>query len=315
MKSYTNIILTGTYILIGSILCANGCGKKNTVADLNAYTEEIRQWQTNRTTQIRREDGWLSLAGLFWLKDGENFIGTDPSNAVVFPVGSTQAKAGIIILHNGNLTINAKREAKIRYQDSAFTRMKLTSDESGEAQPTILTTGSLSFYAIKRGNQFGIRVKDKNNPVLKNFRGLNFFPIDPAWRIEAIYKPYPEPKIIEIASIIGTVDTDTCPGALIFQIDGQTYSLDVIADPGTRELYVMFTDETTGKGTYGNGRQLSTAPPDENGKVMVDFNKAFNWPCAYTPYATCPIPPKQNHIPVRIEAGEKNYQVATDNKH
>ncbi len=315
MKSYTNIILTGRYILIGSILCVNGCGKKSTVTDLNAYTEEIRQWQTNRTTQIQREDGWLSLAGLFWLKDGENIIGTDPSNAVVFPAGSTQAKAGIIILHNGNLTINAEREAKIRYQDSPVIRMKLTSDESGEAQPTILTTGSLSFYAIKRGDRFGIRVKDKNNPALKNFRGLNFFPIDPAWRIEAIYKPYPEPKIIEIASIIGTVDTDTCPGALIFQIDGQTCSLDVIADPGTRELYVMFTDETTEKETYGNGRQLSTAPPDEKRKVILDFNKAFNWPCAYTPYATCPIPPKQNHIPVRIEAGEKNYPGAKDSIH
>ncbi len=315
MKSYTNIILTIAYILIGLILSVTGCGKKSTVIDWSAYTEEIRQWQTNRTTQIRREDGWLSLAGLFWLKEGENIIGTDPSNTVIFPVGSTQAKAGTIILHNGNLTINTEREAKIRYQDSTVTKMKLISDESGEAQPTILITGSLSFYAIKRGDRFGIRVKDKNNPALKNFNGLNFFPIDPAWRIEAIYKSYPEPKVIEIASVIGTVDTDTCHGTLLFQIDRQTCSLDVIAEPGTGELYVMFTDETTGKETYGNGRQLSTAPPDENGKVLLDFNKAFNWPCAYTPYATCPIPPKQNHIPVRIEAGEKNYPGATDNKH
>jgi uncharacterized protein (DUF1684 family) len=302
-------------ILIFSFFFANGCGKKRNDTNISAYKEEIKKWQTNRTAQIGREDGWLTLAGLFWLQDGKNLIGTDPSSTVIFPAGSTPAKAGTITLQNGTLTIATERGTKFRYQDSLISRMQLTSDESGQARPTVLTTGSVNFYVIKRGDRFGIRMKDKNNPALKNFKGLDFFPANLALRIDAVYKPYPEPKIIEVALIIGTVEKDTCHGALIFKIDKQTYTLDVTSDPETKELYLMFTDETTGKETYGNGRQLSTSPPDEKGKVTLDFNKAINWPCAYTPYATCPIPPKQNHLPVRIEAGEKKYPGATDNIH
>jgi uncharacterized protein len=299
-----------TYFMVCLIFTSIGCNKKSNDIDKNKYTEEIKQWQTNRSKQINREDGWLSLAGLFWLEEGKNLIGTDPSNRVVFPEGSTPAKAGTIILQNGDIKIIPTNGKIFKYHDSLITQMKLISDESGKAKPTILTAGSASFYVIKRGDKFGIRIKDKNSPALKNFKGLDFFPPDPAWRIEAVYKLHPEPKIMEIASVIGTVEADTFPGALFFQINGQEYNLDVTSNPETKELYLMFTDETTGKETYGNGRQLSTSKPDEKGNLIIDFNKAINWPCAYTSYATCPIPPKQNHIPVRVEAGEKKYPEA-----
>ena len=294
------------------LLCAEGCRRNGAVDEIDSYADEIKRWQANRALQIGNDNGWLSLSGLFWLKEGENPFGTDSSNAVIFPPGSSPAKAGSISLKKENIILNAPAKSNIKCNDSLITRMKLISDESGIARPTILTTGSLSFYVVKRGDRFAVRLKDKNNPPLKNFKGLEFYPVNPELAISASYRQYDQPKILEISSIIGTVTPETCRAALIFDINGRSCTLDVISDDVFKELHVMFTDETTGKETYGNGRQLMTTIPDDEGKVILDFNKAYNWPCAYTPYATCPIPPKQNHIPVRIEAGEKKYLRTTD---
>jgi uncharacterized protein (DUF1684 family) len=303
-------------IAMSLIVCLSiiviACNKNSSSIDIRKYTEEIKQWQTNRSKQISREDGWLSLAGLFWLEEGINSIGSDPTNVVVLPKGSTPQKAGTITLKNGKLSLISTNPATFKYKDSLITKMNLISDEAGKTKPTILTAGSTSFFAIKRGDKFGIRIKDKNNPALKNFKSLDFYSPNPEWRINGVYKLYTEPKVMEIASVIGTVETDTFRGTLNFQINEKKCNLDVTSDPVTKELYLMFTDETTGKETYGNGRQLSISKPDENGNVIIDFNKAINWPCAYTPYATCPIPPKQNHIPVRIEAGEKKYPASVN---
>ncbi|MBI3765042.1 MAG: DUF1684 domain-containing protein, partial [Ignavibacteriales bacterium] len=151
--------------------------------------------------------------------------------------------------------------------------------------------------------------KDKENPARVNFKGLEYFPIDPKWRVEAKFEPYNPPKKIPIASVIGTVENDSCPGALVFNVDEKPCRLDAVMEVGTDDqLFIMFSDETSGKETYGMGRQLYASLPDKENRVILDFNKAYNWPCVFTEYATCPIPPRQNHLPIRVEAGEKMYK-------
>jgi hypothetical protein len=181
-------------------------------------------------------------------------------------------------------------------------------DQERDTDPTILKCGTISFYVIKRGDQFGVRIKDKENPARMNFKGMEYFPIDPTWCVEATFEPYNPPKVISIASVIGTVDHDTCRGALRFEIDGRTYRLNPVTEQGSEnELFIMFNDATNGKETYGNGRQLYASLPDSNNHVILDFNKAYNWPCVFTVFATCPIPPRENTLPIPITAGEKMY--------
>ncbi len=285
-----------------------GCGKPSQKLDLNAYRQEIELWQQQRRVRITSEDGWLTLCGLFWLKEGENKFGADSSNAVVLPKGKAPGMAGSIRLDHGKLRLEARLKARVKYKDSVVTNMAIKSDEAGVAEPTILNLGTLSFYVIKRGDQYGVRVKDKENPARLNSKGLEYFPVEPKWRVEAKFEPYVPAKILKIASVVGTVEDDSCPGAIVFDVDGTTMRLDAVTETGsTDQLFIMFSDETSGKETYGMGRQLYCGLPDHDGKVILDFNEAYNWPCAFTEFATCPIPPRQNHLPVRVEAGEKMY--------
>ncbi|MBI1803068.1 MAG: DUF1684 domain-containing protein [Ignavibacteriae bacterium] len=299
---------TARYIGILIILTCiiGGCAKKSGVTDLNAYKKEIDEWQKKRLARLTRDDGWLTLAGLSWLKEGENSVGSDSSTTVLLPAGKTPGSLGSIWLENGALRFVAKAGVEVKYKDSLITSMPLKSDADDE--PTVLSHGTVSFYVIKRGDQLGVRVKDKENPARLNFKGLEYFPIDPKWRFEAKLEPYRPPKILEIPSMIGTVEKDSCPGALVFKLDGKEYRLDVVIEKGSEDqFFIMMSDETSGKETYTVGRQLYATLPDSDGNVVLDFNKAYNWPCVFTVFATCPIPPKQNHLPIRVEAGEKMY--------
>jgi uncharacterized protein len=291
-----------------SLICVFGCGKKTSGIDSAVYQKEIKDWQEKRAERLRSDNGWFTLCGLFWLNEGENKFGTDSSNAIIFPQGKTIPFAGALLLKDGVVKLQTQPKAEIRINDSIVTSSILQTDEEGKAQPTILTTGTLSFYVIKRGSQLGVRVKDKENSARINFKGLDYFPVDLKWRIKSKFEPYVPPKVIQIATVINTVESDTCIGALVFEIDGVKYKLDAVLERGTPDqLFLMFSDETSGKETYGTGRQLNTDMPDTDNKVVIDFNKAYNWPCAYTEYATCPIPPRDNHLNLRVEAGEKKY--------
>jgi uncharacterized protein (DUF1684 family) len=285
-----------------------GCAKRGGNFDLNAYRTEIEKWKERRLAGLTREDGWLTLCGFFWLKDGENRFGTDSSNQIIFPKGKAPQVAGSLWLENGVVRVKVQKGAKVTSKGQQVTSMVLLSDEDGLRDPTVLSVGTLSFYLIKRGGQLAVRVKDKENPARLNFKGLEYFPLDPKWRFEATFEPYNPPKILQIATMINTVESDSCPGALAFELDGCTYRLDAIIERGTESKhFIMFKDSTNGEETYALGRQLYTEMPDANNKVILDFNKAYNWPCVFTEYATCPIPPKQNHLPFRVEAGEKMY--------
>lgn len=285
-----------------------GCGKPGGTVNIQAHKKEIEEWQQKRFARLKGDQGWLTLCGLFWLKEGENKFGTDSSNAIVFPPGKTPKTAGSLWLEHGALRLTSQPGAEIKLNDSLVTSMVISSDGDGYADPTILSIGTLTFQVIKRGTQYGVRVKDRQNPPLLRFKGMEYFPIDPKWRIQATFEPYNPPKIIPIATVINTVENDSCPGAIVFDIDGKTYRLDAVMERGTDDqLFIMFSDETSGKETYGPGRQLYTDLPKDN-KVVIDFNKAYNWPCVFTTFATCPIPPRQNRLPINVDAGEKMYR-------
>ena len=270
------------------------------------YQTEVEKWRKDRVQRLTSDDGWLTLVGLFWLKQGENRFGSDPNNPVVFPKDKSPAVAGTLTLKGKTVTIRTAPQVQITSEGKPVTEAVLKSDLDGKEDPTPLEMGSLNFFVIQRGDKTGIRVKDKESPNRKNFLGLDYFPIDPKWRFEAKFEPYPAGKKIPIVNILGMQQPTDCPGAVVFQKDGKTYRLDALEE-NEKQLFLIFADQTTGKETYGAGRYLLADKPGTDGKVVVDFNESYNPPCSFTAFATCPLPPKQNRLPFRIEAGEKKY--------
>jgi uncharacterized protein (DUF1684 family) len=268
-----------------------------------AYTEEVEQWKAKRLASLKGEDGWLSLVGLYWLKDGENRIGSDPSNEVVLPEGKSPRVAGSLFLNGGAVKIEARSDSRITSEGKPVTSLDLISDADGK--PTILKLGTLTFHVIKRGERIGVRVKDTDAPTRTNFRGLEYFPTDERWRVEARFEPHNPPKTIPITNVLGMEEDNPSPGSIVFDLNGQTYRLDALTEQGEEQFFVIFADATSGHETYGAGRYLYAGPPDSSGKLFIDFNEAYSPPCAFTKYATCPLPPEQNRMPLRVEAGEK----------
>lgn len=269
------------------------------------YLKAIEQWRAERIAEINGEDGWTTLVGLFWLKPGSNKLGSDPSNDIVLPLPSPQKFVGSIILDNGIVRLEAEPTAGITSDGKTVTSMELQSDEKGK--PTTLFLRSLKLLVIKRGDKLGLRVKDNRHPARANFAGLEYFPIGLKWNLKANFVPYSPPKSVPITNVLGMVEDMVSPGALVFEIDGNSYRLDPVLEKGSNKLFVIFSDKTAGKETYGAGRYLYADPPGADGKVILDFNKAHNPPCAFTKFATCPLPPRQNRLSIRIEAGEKKY--------
>lgn len=270
---------------------------------LAGYRREIEGWRAARDASLRDPNGWLTLVGLFWLDEGDNRFGSDPKGRVVLPAGKAPAVAGILIRHGQTVTLRAELGSGVECEGKPVTERSLEPDAKG--QPVVLHLGSLSFFVILRGDRVGVRVKDSQSPALAAFRGLASFPVDPSWRVVARFEHHPQPKTIPITNVLGMTDNEPSPGTVVFEQGGKTYSLDAL-DNGDGTLMLVFADPTNGRETYGAGRFLDTDPP-QDGKVVVDFNKAYNPPCAFTAFATCPLPPRQNRLPVAVNAGEKKY--------
>jgi hypothetical protein len=273
------------------------------VPDVAAYRDEVDEWHREREERLRADGGWLSVAGLYWLKEGENSFGTATDNAVILPPGTAPAHVGSFRLADGAVSVTADPAAGVTHDGEPVTEMELATDAEGE--PTELVLGSLTFFPIQRVEQIGIRLRDDERTERREFTGIERFPVDPAWRIAARFDPYREPKAIKIPNILGTEFDDFAPGVLRFEVAGQVVTLEPTGDPA-EGFFVVFGDTTNGKETYGGGRFLTVEPP-EDGVAILDFNRAYDPPCVFTPYATCPLPPRQNKLPVAIEAGEKMY--------
>lgn len=257
------------------------------VAAASAFQSELAEWRARREASLKAEDGWLSLAGLFWLHEGTNRFGTDGASEIVLPDGP--AHAGAFELHGGKVTVAMDGGARLVAPDSA----------------DVVKVGRLKLLVIQRGGRMGIRVKDPESQARRTFHGIASFPADENYRVVA--KFVPEARQIPILNVLGQTEPSDSPGYAAFRLHGAEYRLrPILEEPGDKQLFFIFRDLTSGKETYGAGRFLYSDLP-KDGQVVLDFNRAYNPPCAFTPYATCPLPPPENRLAVRIEAGEKKY--------
>jgi uncharacterized protein (DUF1684 family) len=265
----------------------------------------VEQWRTQREDSLTSDTGWLTLAGLFWLKPGENTFGRDPSNMITLNNAALADSAGSFILNGNSVRFVAIPGSHITYKGETVATLNLVSDAS--ADPTVLESGRLQFFVIERAGNFGIRIRDLDNPRRKAFRGIDYFPVNPAWVLIGRFVPYAPHHHTRIVNILGMEQEMDCPGAVVFSKDGKTWRLDaVLENPQDDQLFIMFADGTSSHETYGGGRFLYAPLPHE-GKTVLDFNKAHNPPCAFNDFATCPLPPYQNRLTLRIDAGEKTY--------
>jgi uncharacterized protein len=259
------------------------------------YARQIADFRAERERSIAGPDGWATLVGLDWLKPGLNRVGSDPESEVPLPP-SVPARVGTIILSRGRADFRPAPGVKIPAQEM-------------KEDATVLTVGTVKFFLIRREEKFGIRVKDSEAPTRKEFTHLSWYPVDPSWRIEAKFTPWDKARTLKFDTVIdGLQEEDTSPGFVAFVKDGREYKLDAVTDEG--ELFLIFRDQTSGKSTYAAARFLYAELPKNlkiSSLVTLDFNKAMNPPCVFTPYATCPLPPPQNRLPLAVTAGELMY--------
>ena len=274
---------------------------KETVASDNGYQASIERWRHEREANLTAPNGWLTVAGLFWLKEGVNSAGSSPSSAIVLP--RVAAHAGDFNFHNGKTTFQADPAVTVNVNGKPAKMAALRSD-TDEGGPDAVTVGGLNMFVIHRGQRYGIRLKDNDSEFRRAFTGLHWFPVRDDYRVVARFVTYDTLHKIAVPNILGETEEEPSPGYAVFTLNGHEYRLEPVLED--KQLFFIFRDQTSGKETYGSGRFLY-ADLAKDGKVVLDFNKAYNPPCAFTPYATCPLPPKQNRLAVRIDAGELNY--------
>jgi uncharacterized protein (DUF1684 family) len=295
------LFLTSAFVLaLSALLFAADTPTAPTpkVAADAAYQQDFDKWKGELVDDLKQN--WLSLAGLFWLKPGDNSFGADAGNAIVFPKGP--AHAGVFELQGKDVTVKFSSDAHAIIDGKPVTTAKLQADVSGK--PTLVELGSLRLKVIVRGERIGIRVKDLESDNAKNYRGPVFFPIDLSYRVTATWVPSDGKQTVDVPNVLGDVSPTPVPGTVVFKISGQEIHLTDLGGDPAKGLFFVFNDLTSKTDTYPGGRFLETDPV-VNGSVVIDFNRAYNPPCAVTPYATCPLAPKENRVAIAIPAGEK----------
>jgi uncharacterized protein len=268
----------------------------------------LEDWRAKRAANLTSETGWLTLVGLYWLKAGDNSFGREKSNRIALDHQGLGAKAGTFTVKDKTVTFTAAPGAVVTHGKAPVTSIVMKPDTAGE--PTTLAVGSLRFFVIERVGKLGVRIRDVEHPARTHFAGLEYFPANQDWIIDARFEPYPANKRIPILNILGMTDQMVSPGAIVFTKNGKEWRLDTILEaPDDDELFVMFADATSARETYGAGRFMYIPLP-QNGRAKVDFNRSYNPPCAFNEFATCPLPPPQNRLQMRVDAGEKKYSGA-----
>ena len=293
------LVATAALLFLASAAQSKPASPKPASAE---YEKEIAAWRAERVKGLQSPEGWLTLEGLFWLKDGANTLGSDAGNDIKLPAAAP-ANLGVVELSGKTVRFTPEAGTGLKLNNQPARTQELKYDES----PDKLQIGPLTMIIIQRGERFALRLKNREAKTLREFRGLRYFPANHDLRVVAHWVPYNPPKNIAVPTVLGTAEQMPSPGRAEFTVNGKKVSLEpVLEEPDSKELFFIFKDATAGKETYGAGRFLYT-DLSKDGKVVLDFNKAQNPPCAFTPYATCPIPPKQNVLPVAILAGEKSY--------
>ena len=271
----------------------------------DAYHQQIVHWRQQRLQTLTAADGWLTLVGLIWLRPGGQTLGRAADNSIVLPVGP--AHLGMFTLTaDDRVRLDLATDSGATVDGRAVASVELRDDR--DPRPSQVRFGTSSLTLLDRSGRKALRVKDSTATTRTAFRGLDYFPVDPSWRIEARFEPFVPVHHIELATEVGTVEHYVVPGRIVFERDGQRVTLlPVIEAPGDTRLFVVFADRTSGHEAYGAARFLYLDAP-RDGRVVLDFNRAYNPSCAFTAFATCPLPPPENRLPLRVTAGELKYR-------
>lgn len=270
-----------------------------------AFKAEQQAWREQRRASLVAPEGWSSLVGLHWLEPGPHFMGSSAGNGIRLALGPSHL--GMIELKGERIRFVPERGVAVMVDGvpvRGSTRLRADRDPDGPSRLTF-DDGKGVLTVIQRRDRHAVRVRHADAPSRLRFAGLAYWPAESDWVIPGRFTAHPPGRMIEIANIVGGTDPMPNPGAVEFDRDGQTYRLEAIADPAG--LFLVFADRTNGHGSYGAGRFLDTAGPDATGHVALDFNRAYNPPCAFTPFATCPLPPPENRLDLAVTAGEKAY--------
>jgi len=270
------------------------------ITDEAAYIESIEAWQQQRLERLKEKDSWLSLAGLYWLEPGENTFGSDSSNQIIFPE-KADAFGGTLYLEDNIITLKVADGVQITTHDTLVSQLELK--YGSLEQTTRLQQGDLAWYIVERGDRYGIRLRDHKHPRINQLNHIPAYPIQPDYVVEATLEPFDSPRTMTVATPLeGYTESYEVPGILKFRLNGKNLELHPFTSG--QGYFLVIADETTANETYGAGRFMYTMP-DSTGRILLDFNKAYNPPCAFSPFATCPMPPRENILDVAIEAGEK----------
>lgn len=301
LKSFYSILTLFALLLAGCTAESQTAERK--VTTNQAYVKLIDQWHQEREAKLKAPDGWLTLAGLYWLHEGKNTFGSGAGHDLTFPAGKIPANAGVITLKNNRVTVSIAKGTEVLLNGKPVKEAVLYAPDLDTVPQ--LTHGPLIWFVIKRGDKYGVRLRDLENDALVNFKGIKRFSVNAAWRIDAKFEPHPAPRQIAITNIVGQTSLRDSPGTLVFMLDGKQQRLDALEEG--EQFFIIFADKTNGVDTYGAGRYLYAEKPGPDGTTVLDFNKATNPPCDFVSYATCPLPPRQNFLTVSVEAGEKSY--------
>ena len=313
LKKRTGILMARIATLSLLLTMASACDDKKAVEDtpLSAseaqYLSEESLWRIQRQEKLTQPDGWTSLIGLHWLTLQSHYVGSSARSGIRLEIGPESL--GMFQRNNGKVFFTPERGLALTLDDQPLKgRVELKDDSNGAASVLGFDEGKGKLTVIERGGNRALRVKHADATTRTQFKGLDYWPANRDWRVEATFVPHPAGTTLPIASIIGTTDNTPNPGAVEFQREGKTYRIEAL-DQGEQTLALIIADRTSGHESYGAGRYLDISRPDANGKVVIDFNRAYNPPCAFTPFATCPLPPNQNRLDLAITAGEKRYGV------
>ncbi len=270
------------------------------------HRQSIEAWRASRHERLERPNSWLTLVGLEWLKDGESRIGSSADNDIRLSGGP--AYWGSVFLQGDQLRFVSGDTENVSINDEPLKEVDLVADVNGK--PTLIASGTVSFYVIFRGS-YGLRIKDSKAVALQQFKGVENYPIQQDWQIDGLFIKADKGASIEITNVLGQVSDSPVFGTFEFERDGNTHSILGIGEAESERLWFIFADRTSGHGTYGAGRFLYSDRMPENGRLTLDFNKAYNPPCAFNPYSTCPLPPQRNRMDLMVTAGEKDFHPAS----
>ncbi len=279
-------------------------------APVDPYRADVEKFRQSREAKLTSDTGWLTIAGLYFLTKPETTAGSAADNDVVLPAGAPP-KLGTFVLaesgkDKGKVSVRLEPGVSVKLLDGKpFTGGPIKSD--GEGPPDRLVLGDVQVWIHQSGERPAIRVRDRNNHLRQAFTGMKWYPVDAAYKVEGTFVPFDKPKTFQVPNMLGDIDTMDSPGHVKFVLNGKEHNMLAITEDD-ENFWFIFRDLTSGEDTYPAARFLYTGRPDANGKVTLDFNRAENPPCAFNPYATCPLPPPENRLQVRVEAGEKIYE-------